>query len=335
MSENPMPLFTIVVPAYNAERYIDECVNSIVRQTYLNLQIILVDDGSTDRTGQLCDEWAERDDRINVLHTKNGGLSAARNAGFGQAAGAWIWFVDSDDYIVEEAVERIIELADDWDLIAIDMQPFDENGKLTLEAIDYTPLHCNGVTSGNELEKLLYQGKRGHYVQSYIYKEDKLRKFCSDTGPFDEDICLLEDVAFIHQYVKTVDKVVWIDEALYCYRLTPGSLVHQGNARRAATGLRTLEIIADLEVSPELEAYRREAFVHFAACIDTLAGDAREARDVRAKERSLLKRAFMGKPDVALSTSCRIKCVLIRTGLFHFVRKAMIRLGLAKAWDQK
>ena len=101
-------LISVVVPVYKVEKYLDECVQSIVNQTHRNLEIILVDDGSPDRCPQLCDEWAEKDSRIRVIHQKNGGLSAARNAGLDVAKGDYIGFVDSDDYIAPDMYEQLL-----------------------------------------------------------------------------------------------------------------------------------------------------------------------------------------------------------------------------------
>lgn len=100
-------LITIVVPVYNVESYLDKCVESIVKQTYKNLEIILVDDGSTDNSGKMCDEWAEKDSRIKVIHKENGGLSDARNKGIDIATGKWIGFIDSDDYIDVTMFEKL------------------------------------------------------------------------------------------------------------------------------------------------------------------------------------------------------------------------------------
>ena len=103
MLENKQ-LITVVVPIYNVANYLDRCVESIVNQTYKNLEIILVDDGSPDNCPAMCDAWAERDSRIKVIHKQNGGLSDARNAGLKMASGKWITFIDSDDYIAEDTL---------------------------------------------------------------------------------------------------------------------------------------------------------------------------------------------------------------------------------------
>ena len=108
-----MELISVIVPVYKVEKYLRECVDSILAQTYTNLEIILVDDGSPDNCGKICDEYAQNDSRIKVIHQENGGLSAARNAGLDIATGKYIGFVDSDDYaelnMFEELHKRIIE----------------------------------------------------------------------------------------------------------------------------------------------------------------------------------------------------------------------------------
>ena len=93
------PLISVIVPIYNVEKYLARCVDSIVNQTYKNLEIILVDDGSPDLCPQMCDDYAEKDSRIKVVHKKNGGLSDARNAGMAVSTGEYISFIDSDDYV--------------------------------------------------------------------------------------------------------------------------------------------------------------------------------------------------------------------------------------------
>lgn len=102
-------LISVIVPIYNVEEYMDDCIKSIISQTYANLQIILVDDGSPDSCPQKCDMWAEKDARIQVVHKQNGGLSSARNAGMKVATGEFISFIDSDDFIDEHMYEKLIE----------------------------------------------------------------------------------------------------------------------------------------------------------------------------------------------------------------------------------
>ena len=103
------PLISVIVPVYKAEKYLDKCVQSIVNQTYKNLEIILVDDGSPDNCPEMCDEWAKKDSRIKVIHKENGGVSSARNAGLDNSFGDYIGFVDSDDFIENDFYECLYD----------------------------------------------------------------------------------------------------------------------------------------------------------------------------------------------------------------------------------
>lgn len=103
-------LISVIVPVYNVEKYLSRCVDSIIGQTYSNLEIILVNDGSTDLSGAICDEYKKKDKRIVVIHQKNGGLSQARNSGMEIMSGKYVAFVDSDDYISEDYIEYLFRI---------------------------------------------------------------------------------------------------------------------------------------------------------------------------------------------------------------------------------
>ena len=109
------PLISIIVPIYNVEKYLNKCVQSLLNQTYKNLEIFLVDDGSPDNCDQICDDYAEKDKRIKVIHKKNGGLADARNVAIDIATGEWIVFVDSDDYVESDYVENLFSLTQKYD----------------------------------------------------------------------------------------------------------------------------------------------------------------------------------------------------------------------------
>ena len=113
-------MVTAVVPIYNVEKYLPSCVESILAQTYQNLEIVLVDDGSPDRCGRICDEYAQKDVRIRVIHKENGGLSSARNAGIEACRSEYITFVDSDDFLVADMIEKLLKAAqnEEADIVA-------------------------------------------------------------------------------------------------------------------------------------------------------------------------------------------------------------------------
>ena len=108
MQEICKQVVSVVVPVYHAQKYLNECVDSLLRQTYKNIEIILVDDGGNDNCPKMCDDWARKDTRIKVIHKENGGLSSARNTGLDIAEGEYISFIDSDDYVAENFIENII-----------------------------------------------------------------------------------------------------------------------------------------------------------------------------------------------------------------------------------
>ena len=123
-------LFSIIIPVYNVERYLNKCIESVVKQTYKNFEIILVDDGSPDSCPRICDEWAKKDDRIVVIHKGNGGLSSARNAGIKRAKGQYIGFIDSDDYWTESNfLEKIKDIVTEnsVDVILFEYKEVDES----------------------------------------------------------------------------------------------------------------------------------------------------------------------------------------------------------------
>ena len=105
-----MEKVSVIIPIYNDEKYLEQCLDSVIKQTYKNLEIILVDDGSTDRTPEICEQYREKDSRIRVLHKKNGGVGSSRNAGLAMATGDYVLFVDDDDFIYPEETETLYKL---------------------------------------------------------------------------------------------------------------------------------------------------------------------------------------------------------------------------------
>lgn len=163
-------LVTVVVPIYQTEKYLDRCVASIVNQTYSNLQIILVDDGSPDRCPQLCDEWAKKDSRIQVIHQENRGLGMARNTGLEQAQGTYICFVDSDDYIAETAIELACMTArqEGAELVLFGMSGEDACGNVIKM---HLPQVSQRVYTGLEVQEILLPDVLGPDGRTGISKE--------------------------------------------------------------------------------------------------------------------------------------------------------------------
>lgn len=166
---NHAPVFSIIVPVYKVEQYLDRCVQSLIHQTYRNIEIILVDDGSPDHSPAMCDAFARQDSRIRVIHKKNGGLSDARNAGIAAAAGEYLIFVDSDDYILTDTCEQLLPFAHgENDIIIGDGLCEGGNKRLTH---GYTP-EC--VSGEAYLKLALRGGSMPMAAWLYVYKRDFL-----------------------------------------------------------------------------------------------------------------------------------------------------------------
>lgn len=156
--ENIYPLISVIVPIYKVEQYLEKCLNSILNQTFKNLEIILVDDGSPDQCGKMCDEYAKMDDRIHVIHKINGGLSDARNCGMDIMTGQFVTFIDSDDYVRSDYIEKLFEpiAAGIASISMCDIQPVNEQG----EYLGKTEEGFTEILSG---EQVILQELRGKW----------------------------------------------------------------------------------------------------------------------------------------------------------------------------
>ncbi|OYP01274.1 hypothetical protein CG709_11290, partial [Lachnotalea glycerini] len=149
------PLISVIVPIYNVEKYIHRCLDSILRQTYKNLEIILIDDGSTDQSANICEEYKKKDERIQCIHKINGGLSEARNVGMRHATGIYMTFIDGDDYIALDYVEYLFSLLSKYaaDIAVCNYQKVLENQNI----IDQEREKVIILLGDEGLENLLYQ----------------------------------------------------------------------------------------------------------------------------------------------------------------------------------
>lgn len=219
---------SVIIPIYNVEQYIDECIASACKQTYSNLEIILVDDGSTDTSGMKCDEWEEKDERIKVIHKINGGLSSARNAGLDIATGKYIYFLDGDDYIENTLFEQTVPYMNEpYDMVSFCYYEVYENGE---QKRIYQPTYGSFIYNDNcerkkFINQILLKGKIGWDAWSRIYKRDIIEKYHLRFA--DNRIIFAEDLYFCLCYCSHAKKVVCINMALYYYRKRQDSIMGQ------------------------------------------------------------------------------------------------------------
>lgn len=163
------PLISIIVPCYNVERYLPKCVDSILNQTYTNLEVWLVDDGSPDRCGEICDEYARKDSRIKVIHKENGGLSDARNVAIDVATGEWIVCVDSDDHITLDHVETLYNLIKKYK-VNLAVSQFKEEPEGKVVNLDSSNIIETKLCKSDAIESMFYQDKFETSAWGKIYK---------------------------------------------------------------------------------------------------------------------------------------------------------------------
>lgn len=244
-------MLSVIVAVYNIDKYISKCIDSIRKQTYTDMEILLIDDGSTDNSGRICDEYAEKDARIKVIHQKNGGLSAARNTGLGIAQGRYLAFVDGDDWIEKEMYAEMIRYAElyEADLVACRnkrIYPEEIVDGSTGKIIVYkSPFEMLTQCLKNEEEVLIQQA-----AWNKLYTREILQNERFPEGKW------YEDVAFSARILSLVKVGVYIDRAFYNYVcVREGSIMNNGITMRTFTDWipaylekeRYLETLADKE----------------------------------------------------------------------------------------
>ena len=209
-------LISVIVPIYKVEAYLDECVSSIVGQTHHNLEIILVDDGSPDRCSAICDGWAAKDSRIRVIHKENGGLSDARNAGIEIATGAYIAFVDSDDWIMPEMYETMLAALkrENADICACSILSCYPDRQ-----VKWGCLECAAGDSEQILSMLYHDTAYPVSAWNKLYSRELWAENRFPKGK----IC--EDAFTTYLLVHQADRIVLIPDAMYCYRIRENSIM--------------------------------------------------------------------------------------------------------------
>ena len=215
-----MALVSIVVPIFNVERYLTHCINTILQQSYKNLEIILVDDGSPDNCGKMCDEFAIRDSRIKVIHKPNGGLSDARNAGIDIATGDYITFIDSDDYVMPDMIESLMNILtnENADIVQCDYIRGKSDAIIELQRDSSQNNNCS-VFSENKMSAYLRDGKISTVAWGKIYKKSL---FNGIRFPFGR---IHEDVFTTYKLIHEAGSVAVTDYVGYVYRITENSIM--------------------------------------------------------------------------------------------------------------
>jgi len=214
-----IPLISIVVPIYNTERYLSRCIESVLNQSFTDFELLLIDDGSTDGSGKICDAYAEKDNRIRVFHKENGGVSSARNLGLKEAQGEWICFVDSDDELMPNGLQIMVDgVSNEVDMVMAGY--YELMGETLL--IDTSNYGKDGIISRNDALLMMYPSGSLVYMGYSVAKLFRRSLVLSKSLWFDDHIKIKEDTLFVVEYLCGIqNRVCYISTPVYKYVKLP------------------------------------------------------------------------------------------------------------------
>lgn len=252
--------FSVIIPIYKVEQYLKECIDSVLRQTYSNYEIILVDDGSPDFCPAICDEYANKFEFIKVLHKKNGGLSDARNAGLDFATGEYIIFLDSDDYWEEKDFLKKVNsfiisksCSEQIDIILFQAKKFVEESRSYVLDQYYSSEYINSIGKDKTLRYLMETGTYSMAANTKVLR----RKFLHDNKIMFEKNLLGEDLDWFLQILFKVDNIYAIDDINYIYRIREGSITNTIGAKNLSDTIWTLQKWSNEIKQAELTVYQQ------------------------------------------------------------------------------
>ena len=246
-------LVTVIMPIYNVEAYLRDSIESVLNQSYENLEIFLVDDGSTDNSGRICDSFKKIDKRISVVHSPNYGVSNARNIGLSLGQGEYIAFIDSDDMVAKNYIENLMELAisNNADIVSCGVRSSSSClDKCKNDFIDISDDPLIQLNSNSAILDLLYQRNIENSVWAKLYKFE-----CIEDTIFDVNITIAEDLIFNYFAFKKANKVIRVQSPMYYYRVRKGSALHASFKPNRLSGLDALNSICEDTLYASQEQY--------------------------------------------------------------------------------
>ncbi|NTU88407.1 MAG: glycosyltransferase [Actinobacteria bacterium] len=310
------PRISVIVPVYKVERYLDTCVQSIFAQTYTDFELILVDDGSPDCCGDLCDAYAKEDARVRVIHKENGGLSSARNVGLEICIGEYVAFVDSDDWLAPSYLERLLIGIEEpgVDISVCGYIPVDEEGAEVAASLNLVPKF---YTPAQAIETVLYERDFDTSAHMKLYK----RSLFSDMR-FTEGI-LFEDFDVLYRLFARCERIYYIGACLYFYRIRSGSIMTSEFSSAKLELVAIAKRILDFVDADFPEIHSAAVYRYVVSVLATLRGlvlsneqDKEEIQRMVSEVRAY-KREFLADPNASDHKKISLRCASLGAGAFR------------------
>lgn len=333
-------MVSVIVPMYNAEKYAKQCINSILNQTYHNIEIILINDGSTDSTAKICDEFAKSIERVHIFHKQNSGPNSCRKLGFEQSNGDYIYYVDADDYIADDAVEKLLNacIKNNAQVSACgyskvgagDAEYCIKSNSDIIEKADFTKALVLPAICLDDKDETVVPD----FLWNHMYKANCITSDCfiSDT------ICTREDAYFNLAILNNIERVALVKEPLYFYRTNAQSLTVAYRDKKFEKDLYYIRFIKDYISHSGIESGDRVQRMIAAAmlgCIDNFAkrGSFKHFKDGMKKMESdsEIVKVMMNYNNLKLNSHQNLSCKLWnsdRYRLLYLYRKAVIKKSL-------
>lgn len=231
------PKLSIIIPAYNTDKYIRECLDSIVNQKTISYEVVIIDDGSTDKTSEICDEYAKVYSRIRVFHLQNTGVSNARNLGIKNAIGELIWFVDSDDVLKPNSIDIVINKSRNSDLLIFGINEFDKNNNRNRN------FEKNCIDNLKAINRMLEDNDMRGYLFNKVFRTSIIK---NNQILFNNNIKTCEDLLFCIEYTNHIKKANIINDVLYSYRQRRNGAIHSRLNKKQATALEAFSRIEEM-----------------------------------------------------------------------------------------
>ncbi len=316
-------LISVIVPVYNVQEYLPRCVDSILAQTYENLEIILVDDGTKDASDKICDEYAARDTRIRVIHKENGGLSSARNAGIDIAKGEYLSFVDSDDWIEPDTYAHMLGVALKYGVKLVCAGRYDVKSRTGEKKKGLCPPR-EEVISGTELTRRIFLWDNvDSAAWDKLYHRSLFREIRYPLGK----IC--EDVPTTYRIALDAGKIAMCDKPVYNYFHRPGSITTASVSEKTFHfSEHTASVYADIrekhpELEPEAKYLRVRSLVYNVQSLELAGEEAKEkfAEQYRRSRRELRQHIPFILKSPFFSRKERAADVMLALGLYGGFRR--------------